>query len=546
MRTILFLLFSLLIFSTLNAQPFTNVLIDNTQDNVPGYGLSYPEEPSIYINPKNSNQIVAGANIRKYYYSTNSGINWTTNILLDNTSGVWGDPCMSFDTAGNSFFLHLANPSSSGHWIDRIVCARSTNGGVTYGNPGPYMGLNWPTNQAQQDKEWNAVDWTHGPRGNWMYVTWTEFDVYGTSNPADSSRIVFSRSTNGGLNWSNPPVRINGLSGNCLDGDNTMEGAVPTVGPNGELYVGWSGPRVWNSQYGIYFQKSMDGGNTWLPTPIYVCDQPGGWDYNISGIDRCNGLPITCCDVSNGPYRGNIYINWTDEASSTDHDVKMIKSTNGGLNWSTVKRVNDDPAGKEQFFTWMCIDQSTGYLYFVFYDRRNYSNTSTDVYMARSTDGGNTFTNFMVSSTPFTPSASIFFGDYTNVSAVNGHVRPIWTRGDQMNLSVWTALIEFPVAVKNENNSVPKSYSLSQNYPNPFNPSTTIKFNIPSGHAKDNVIIRVFDILGKEVSTLVNEKGMSAGTYEITWHASNLSSGIYFYSIKAGNFSNTKKMILAK
>jgi hypothetical protein len=279
---------------------------------------------------------------------------------------------------------------------------------------------------------------------------------------------------------------------------------------------------------------------------MYLCDQPGGWDYNISGIDRCNGLPITCCDVSNSPYRGYIYINWTDEASATDHDVKMIKSTNGGLNWSSVKRVNNDPAGKEQFFTWMCVDQTTGYIYFLFYDRRNYSNTGTDVYMARSTDGGETFTNYLVSATPFTPSASIFFGDYTNISAVNGHVRPIWTRGDQMNLSVWTALIEFPVSVQNSGNTVPVSYGLSQNYPNPFNPSTNIKFTIPAGNNAGNVTIRIYDLLGKEVYTLVNEKGMSPGTYEITWNAAHLSSGIYFYTLQTGDFKETKKMILTK
>ncbi len=91
----------------------------------------------------------------------------------------------------------------------------------------------------------------------------------------------------------------------------------------------------------------------------------------------------------------------------------------------------------------MTIDQATGYLYFVFYDRRNYSNTQTDVYMARSTDGGETFNNFKVSSTPFTPNSSSFFGDYTNVTAHNGKVRPIWTRLDNTSLSLYTAIVDF-------------------------------------------------------------------------------------------------------
>lgn len=529
MKTLLFLFFSFILLTSVSSQPFTNIQIDATGS---------PEEPSIIINPKNTNLMVAGANINFYYWSTNGGANWSKGTLTG-TYQVWGDPCMSVDTLGNFYFFHLVNGSS---FIDRMGCHKSTNNGASYGIQSYYQ-FNTP---KQQDKEWVAVDWTHGPRGNWIYSTWTQFDSYGTSNPADSSRILFTRSTDGGLTWLDPGTRLNAFSGDCVDADNTMEGAVPAVGPNGEIYVGWAGPKIWNTQFGIYFQKSTDGGNTWLSTPTYVCDQPGGWDYGISGIYRANGLPITCCDVSNGPYRGNIYINWTDEASATDHDVKLIKSTNGGLNWSTVRRVNDDPAGKEQFFTWMCVDQSTGYLYFVFYDRRNYTNVSTDVYMARSTDGGNTFTNFLVSSSPFTPSSGTFFGDYTNVSAVNGHIRPIWARLQSGSLSVWTALVEFPLAVENENNTVPKSYNLSQNYPNPFNPTTTVKFTVPKGHLKDNVSIRIYDLLGKEVSTLVNENGMAAGTYEITWHAENFASGIYFYTLRAGNFTDTKKMILVK
>jgi hypothetical protein len=80
----------------------------------------------------------------------------------------------------------------------------------------------------------------------------------------------------------------------------------------------------------------------------------------------------------------------------------------------------------------------------VFYDRRNYSdNLTTDVYMARSTDGGETFTNFLVSSTPFVPGGSTFFGDYNGISAYAGKVRPIWTRLVGGQLSIWTAIVDF-------------------------------------------------------------------------------------------------------
>ena len=90
--------------------------------------------------------------------------------------------------------------------------------------------------------------------------------------------------------------------------------------------------------------------------------------------------------------------------------------------------------------------------------------------------------------------------------------------------------------------SVPLKFNLSQNYPNPFNPSTKISYSLPK---ESYVTLKVYDVLGKEVATLVNEKE-SAGNYEIDFDASGFSSGIYYYKLVAGNFSQVKKMILIK
>jgi predicted extracellular nuclease len=95
--------------------------------------------------------------------------------------------------------------------------------------------------------------------------------------------------------------------------------------------------------------------------------------------------------------------------------------------------------------------------------------------------------------------------------------------------------------VENEFNSI-SEYRLNQNYPNPFNPTTTISFTIP---ATSNVSLKVFNILGKEVATLVNET-KSAGNYSINFNASGLSSGVYFYQLTTDNFTSTKKFTLMK
>jgi hypothetical protein len=107
-----------------------------------------------------------------------------------------------------------------------------------------------------------------------------------------------------------------------------------------------------------------------------------------------------------------------------------------------------------------------------------------------------------------------------------------------------------PVGVEDENVFVADDFSLEQNYPNPFNPSTTIRYTISSVIASATkqsqmVTLKVYDVIGNEVSTLVNEE-KSAGSYEVKFNASELSSGIYFYKLQAGSLIETKKMILLR
>ncbi|NOX84644.1 MAG: exo-alpha-sialidase, partial [Chlorobi bacterium] len=288
---------------TVTAQQYENILISTEKS-----------EPSIIINPKNPDQLLAGANIKSYYYSIDGGYNWTSGELQSDF-GVWGDPCVIVDTAGYFYFFHLSWPSG-GNWIDRIVSQKYDIENDEW-IADSYMGLN---GTKAQDKEWAVVD----SATNTIYVTWTQFDKYGTNDPTKFSNIHFSKSTDGGLTWSDA-LRINKSSGDCVDSDNTTEGAVPAVGPNGEVYVAWS---VHDS---ILFDRSLDGGQTWLDDDIFVSNQPGGWDYNIPGINRCNGLPITCCDISDSPYNGTIYVNWSDQRNGTDNtDIWISKSTDGG------------------------------------------------------------------------------------------------------------------------------------------------------------------------------------------------------------------------
>ena len=453
---------------------------------------------------------------------------------------------------------------------------KSTDNGSTWSD-GIGVGFNEPKNQ---DKEWLAADHTNSQFKNNIYMAWTEFDNYGSERGKDKSRILFSYSEDAGEIWSNP-VKVSDVEGDCIDEDETVEGAVPTVGPNGEIYVSWAGP------LGLMFDKSLDGGKT-FGTDIFVSDIPGGWDFGIPGINRCNGMPITACDISNSEYRGNIYIGWSDQRNGTDNtDIFFKKSTDKGNTWSELIKVNSDTTSRHQFFTWMTVDSTSGNIYFVFYDRRNTIYNETEVYIARSVDGGETFQNYKISESSFTPNSGVFFGDYINIAVYNGEIRPIWMRMDNNKLSIWTAKITDAdldlTSVESDKLEI-ADYHLYQNYPNPFNPSTRINYSIPVMNVnfasqKDNtsvvtsrdfsqrtfngtlqhVTLKVYDILGNEIATLV-DKGQKAGNYEVEFNASSstatssvssvsarhLSSGVYFYRITTPYFTETKKMILLR
>ena len=109
-------------------------------------------------------------------------------------------------------------------------------------------------------------------------------------------------------------------------------------------------------------------------------------------------------------------------------------------------------------------------------------------------------------------------------------------------LGMTGTIIAQPLNVNIISQQVPESYELSQNYPNPFNPSTSIRFSLPSSSF---TTLKIFNLIGQEVATLVNEN-LNAGTYEATLDGANLTSGIYFYKISAEGYTKTKKMVLEK
>lgn len=496
--------------------------------------LTDPEEVAIAINPADPDNVFVSANINLLWRSFDGGQTWTFDTL-ESPHGVWGDPSVIFDADGSLYHAHLSWPNAvEGDWLDRIVVQRSDDGGASF-NDGSWAGLDPP---KDQDKEWLAVDTTHSPfRGN-LYMAWTEFDTYGSGDPADSTRILFSTSTDRATSWS-APVRVSDLGGDCIDEDDTMEGAVPAVGPDGQVYLAWAGRGV------IWFDVSTNGGLNW-GTDAAIATQPGGWDFAVPGIYRCNGLPVTLCDTGNSPWRGNLYVVWSDQREGADDtDIWFARSTDGGTSWSEPLNPVQEAGAHHQFFPWATIDPVTGYLYIVFYDRRETVGEYTDVWVAMSSDGGVNWTDFRVSESSFVPESWVFFGDYAGIAARRGHVLPAWMRMDAGELSVWTALVEIPLPT-----AAPPAAGrlvLGQNEPNPFNPATRIEFAIPvAAHTR----LRVYDLQGSLVRTLL-EEFIGAGAHSVVWDGRDergrrVSSGVYLYELQAGDQSVTRKMTLVK
>jgi hypothetical protein len=506
MRTKLWALFStaLLVTGVLHAQSFPNVRISDPS-------LSAPEEVSIAINPKNTNQLAAGSNLNYFFSSTDGGWSWNWTQLTSHY-GFWGDPNLMFDDSGILYYEHL----SGRNWQDteflwRIVVQRSLDAGMSF-DSGEQIGYYPPT---MQDKAWLGIDRSQTATNGTIMTSWNEDDLYGSKLPKDSSRIFFSKTTDHGETWSQR-VRVDDWGGDCLDSSNTVEGAVTATGPDGTIYIVWSGHNK------IYLDRSTDGGKTFGKDQA-IADQPGGWDFVVPGIFRANGFPMIVSDLNpKSKFYGRLYVMWSDQRRRAPDgtgitDIYSMYSPDGGNTWSNLLRVNTDTAMNHHFFPSMTIDPVTGHIFLVFYDRRHYLDSETDVYLARSTDGGQSFDNTRISQSAFGPDSGVFFGDYIHLVAYNRKVFPIWMRMDDSVLSVWTAIVQDTgTLAEPPTNMVTIQATGSLALPG-------IDFSIAYyGH----VSIELFDLLGRKVSTLLDGT-YGAGEYRIPI-PQTVSNGSYF------------------
>jgi hypothetical protein len=273
------------------------------------------------------------------------------------------------------------------------------------------------------------------------------------------------------------------------------------------IVVGDSGIILSTTNGGTNWTVTVSGNNKYLYAVSY---KSGNWvAVGSEGTILRNGIIQT-----SGTTNNLLGVSFTDANMGTavGWDGTILRTTNGGTTWTeqtsgTTERLEDVS----------------------FTDANNGTVVGFGGTILRTTNGGTTWTEQTSGTNNWLSSVS--FTDADNGWAVgwNGTILHTTNGG--------VSFIE-----EEQIDEVPRTYFLSNNFPNPFNPSTKIKYSVPQS---SNIILKVFDVLGNEIETLVDEE-KPAGKYEVEFDASTLTSGVYFYQLDAGDFVQTKKMILLK
>ncbi len=539
------------------------------------------------------------------FFNDNDGVLITTDRLFGYYSG--NPMCYKTSNGGVNWSLLSASPSNktkSGYFLDMQtgwLCSqdtiyKTTNSGLNWSRS-PAKGLNYQLKFINSSTGYSCADSgrifkTIDAGDSWNLQN-NEFanDLYSLSAVGDLCVAVGAtgtivRSSNGGNSWSSTPHSFSYFDMMAIKASNASN----IVGINSyNFVVSYNGGANWETYdlpfapaHAMFFLNSMTGwvitsgssisrtitgGVTWekrsipMSAPVnsifFINDQTG-WATTDNGIYKTLNSGINWTNyVDPNFFLEYDEITFTNELTgwvSADDNLSIVKTTNGGINWFSL--------GKNQWnaMAMHFLNSQTGWI-------------ATYSHFRRTTNGGTTwdsisgvndiidmqFVNSLTgwaaaSSLPSRVSGKIYrttdggFNWITQYSSPYNNFRAVsfinentgWAVGSYGSILKTTT--GGNVFISQTSTEIPEKFSLNQNYPNPFNPTTNIKFDI---HKQGIATLKVFDLIGKEMETLVDEQ-LSVGTFEITFNATSLPSGIYFYVLKTGDFVESKKMILVK
>ena len=389
-------------------------------------GSNPVNEDPIASNPNNSSQWITGGNdyncssLQGFFATSDNGSTFTRNCLKTLSSKVGaGDPALGYDLSNNVYVAGI--DANSSFTTGQIVIAKSTDGGVTF--PSPHVAVS-SLSGGLTDKEWMEIDTNpSSPFAGNIYISVTDF------SPSNSSQITVSHSTDGGTTFSTVKVgspvnapAVNQFTDLAIAKNGTVYVSYincPGTGTTGDC--GGTSTK-------ILVSKSTDGGNTWstpvTATTVTLAPDSCGAYYGClpNTFERVSDIPVIAVDNSPGANSGHVYIalyNWTGAFMS----VRVVTSTDGGTTWSSQVPVAPATDTHDQFFPWLNVS-STGLVGVTFLDRRDDpSNLKYRSYAAISKTGSS-YINVKLGTVLSNPNndgfGGGFMGDYTG-NTWNGH-----------------------------------------------------------------------------------------------------------------------------
>lgn len=473
------------------------------------------------------------------WFVSNNNYIWSSVHFINSITGfICGDNGKVYKTTntGTNWFNTTYSYVTQG--LNDIYFSDSLNG-VAVGSEGFIRkssdgGLNWLTiNNNIRDSLYSIgfigdIGYTAGGNGTVMKstnsgLTWVAQSKITAATITDlcllnSNEVVgvgtgrkIIKTTNGGTNWIS--ATPGNYSSHLYSVDKASSSTLVAVGDNGLIMkstnsgANWSnitGPTM-SSLKSVSFTDSLNGTAVGIGGTILKTSNSGG-----------NWSQINTADVTVNDLNGVSFLN-SNTGIAVGNNGTILKTTNGGNNW--VQKTS----GTIDDIISVSIANSVCYA------------TLYSSYVLKSTNLGENWTSHFTQSN--SALLSVFFND-ANTGWICGTGGAILKTTDGGG-----------VFVNKISSEVPTSHKLYQNYPNPFNATSKIKFSISENGKwkteKGLVTLKIFDILGKEIATLVNEC-LNTGTYEVMFNGSNLSTGIYFYQLITYNFIETKKLIILK
>lgn len=539
--------FILHIFLTLSA-----VISAQSKIGLPNYRI-FPSnvtqtEVVAVVHPADQNTIFASANAISFqpqffvsegvYTSTDGG---TTFFGSDTCSGGpsiafhGGDPGIAIDKNGTYILTRNGKIPLYG-----LYSHRSTDQGRTWSNAKTITNI-------ELERAWLGADNSPAsPYYGRVYAAWVRY-----SPPFPT---VFTYTDDGGLNWS-AVQQINSPT------DRNYGGSI-TVGKDGTVYLTWAAVTSTSPFTEKYtgFARSTNGGQTWSVTEnAFITNGIQGVLANKQNI-RVNSNPQLALDNTGGPRNGWLYVITTQKNTSvagSDPDIILNRSTDGGATWSDGIRVNQDAInnGKTQYFPAVVVDDLGG-LNVIFYDDRATTSDSAGVFLARSLDGGSTWTEFEISDKNFKPSpigglGQGYQGDNISIVYRNNTLHPMWMDNTTGIYQIRSVNIPLSlVGVEPETPAVtPGSFSLSPAWPNPFSTgslsgssTTTVKVDLP---APGELKLSLFDSRGSLVREVFSGS-CSAGTHEFSIDGRDLASGVYLVQAIHSGKRAVQKLVVVR